>query len=780
VGILLLASPVRAARPLLDQPQWDRYFALSARDVMLPWQPATVRLATYSGAPVDFAVYNIDPAEVIVAGQNRPARAIDTSRMKPIARWRFTPPPGYRFDVSDVGVPLGSQEGFYVVEAHRGDATQQVWLNRTRIGLVTKESPEGLLVWCVDLGSGRALKGANVAFLVGQELETKQTDARGLIEWDEHARPSFALADYGASRAFVSLLPQAPLPQTIVGLRLESASVRSGDVVQFVGFVRHRISGDYHRATGDVHVTLVGNGRTQASTTAHLDAAGAFSGQLAIPADAASGDDAVLASTAGGVGGTSVHVDAATAVTLEIHANCPCPPERAVELVISARRGTAAAGNLPLSLRVIRTPHIVPPGVAEDAQRWGTTVVLEQDLSTDEQGRVRVALPVPADGLGSTYGVFAGTGGATANVRIAVPTAPVALAVDPEVAVVAPGEPVAFDVRGFDAVSGAPRAGLAVKVTLAHGPVSQEQDVTLDERGQARATFTQASLGTNLAFAQATIDGARALDVSSMTVDPTAVQDAAAASSATFSLSLDRGRYRPGDRIVVTANLPGAVGDALVTIEGARTYDARLTRIVNGRAGAALTLGDVCGDVRVGVAAVDNGAVALGETPLAVDGPGHALVTAISLDASSFSPGERAHVLLHDGGATSATVAVRIADGRESEPAYLDDVPDVLRVGGTTTQNPASQNPAWHAFVAPAGSNAADVYAAERPRAQATQDLTLGAAATPHTYLWRIARSPGGVPDVVVPLSPGHYVLSVLKIADDGDVGADSLDLDVR
>ncbi|HTV73812.1 MAG TPA: hypothetical protein VME66_08925, partial [Candidatus Acidoferrales bacterium] len=261
-GLVLLTSPARAARPLLDQPQWDRYFALSARDVMVPWQPATVRLATYSGAPVDFAVYNVDPAEVIVAGQNRPARAIDTRRMRPLARWRFSPPPGYRFEVSDVNVPLGDQAGFYVVEAHRGDATQQVWLNRTRIGLVTKESPEGLLIWCVDLGSGRALRGANVAFLVGQELVTKQTDAHGLIAWDGAQRPSFALADDGPSRAFVSLLPQAPLPPTIVGLRLENASVHSGGSVRFIGFVRRRIGGDYRRAVGDVHVTLVDNGRT--------------------------------------------------------------------------------------------------------------------------------------------------------------------------------------------------------------------------------------------------------------------------------------------------------------------------------------------------------------------------------------------------------------------------------------------------------------------------------------------------------------------------------------
>ena len=183
LAFALLALPARAARPLLDQHQWDRYFALSARDVEVPWKPATIRLATYSGAPVDLAVYNIDPAEVILAGQRRSARAVDLRGRKPLARLRFTPPAGYRFEVSEVRLPLGSAEGFYVVEARRGEATQQVWLNRTHIGLITKESPGGLLVWCVDLRSGRALRGVNVAFLVGRDLVSKGSDARGAVVW---------------------------------------------------------------------------------------------------------------------------------------------------------------------------------------------------------------------------------------------------------------------------------------------------------------------------------------------------------------------------------------------------------------------------------------------------------------------------------------------------------------------------------------------------------------------------------------------------------------------
>ncbi|MBD5604606.1 MAG: hypothetical protein IAI48_05890, partial [Candidatus Eremiobacteraeota bacterium] len=218
--------PADAARPLLDRHQWDAYFALFARDVYVPWKPASVRLDTYSGAPVDFAVYNVDPAEVIVAGQNRAARPLDTSHLRPLVRWRFSPPPGYRFESNDVPVPLGAQEGFYVVEARRGDAVQQVWLNRTHGGLLTRESPDGLVVWGVDLRTGRALAGMEVAFLVDLRLVDKRTGANGAIVWSDARRPSFALASDGSGRAFVSILPQAPAASSIVGVRLDSAVVR--------------------------------------------------------------------------------------------------------------------------------------------------------------------------------------------------------------------------------------------------------------------------------------------------------------------------------------------------------------------------------------------------------------------------------------------------------------------------------------------------------------------------------------------------------------------------
>ena len=152
----------------------------------------------------------------------------------------------------------------------------------------------------------------------------------------------------------------------------------------------------------------------------------------------------------------------------------------------------------------------------------------------------------------------------------------------------------------------------------------------------------------------------------------------------------------------------------------------------------------------------------------------------LGLDRTSYAPGANAHVAVHDGGDTgAATYAIRIADGRESGSALFDDAPAVLAGGGTTSQDPASENPTWHAYVEPASSKANDIFAAEQARKAPTGAPALGAAA-PRTMLWDVRRLSGDAFDVVVPKEAGRYVLSVLKIADDGCVGASSIAFEVR
>lgn len=785
---LMLGSlgPAGAARPLLDQHQWDAYFALFARDSNVPWQTATIRLDTYSGAPVDFAAYDVDPAAVIIAGQNRPARALDTARLRPVARWRFTPPPGYRFISSDVGVPLGTREGFYVIEARRGDAVQQVWINRTHVGLVTSESPQGLVLWGVDLRTGHGIPKMHVDFLVGLTLVGKSTGPDGTIVWNEPKRPSFALAESGAGRAFVSMLPAAPLPETLVGLRLADGIVRAGGHLRLVGFARRLSTSGYRRGSGGVRVKLAGSGRTVAQATTRLDGAGAFDADLTVPAGTPAGSYAVLASAAGGVGGTSVQIDAAADVGLAAIADCPCDAARPVTILVTATAGLAATPAVGAAVRVqvIRIPHVLPPGAAGGVPPWGTTVVADRRTSTDASGLAKVTLLPPSDGLDSTYAVKATTAGASATARVVVPNAAVALALAPAAAEGDPGAPIGFTVRAFRVDDGTPVPGLAVRLRVTHGSTRRDASVVTDADGTKRLAIAHPSLGENLAVASATApDGREILDAASVDVAPRALGGASASTDADLSIATDRTRYGPHDRVSVRASAPGAAGDAFVSIVGARTYALRVAGVAGGHAAATLDLGDAQGDVRALVAFVRNGAIATAEAPVNVEGPGRERTTELALDNNSYAPGSTLRATIRDGtgGASGApsTIALRISDGLAEGPAAFSDAAEVLRTGGTTSQAPASDNVSWHAWIAPSHSKASDLFGTERGRRVATEAPDLGAAA-PHTLLWSVGQKSGPTVEVDVPRRRGHYVLSVLKMQPSGEVGAASASFEVE
>ncbi len=779
VSMSLSGIPAFAARPLPDSGKWDRTFALYARDVAVPWKRIAVRLDTYSGAPVDFAAYEVDPADVLVAGTAR-SRAIDTSRRTPVARWRFTPPAGLRYTPNDVDVPLQNRQGFFVIEARRGDAVQQAWLDVTRVGLLTKESPGGIVLYGADLGTGRALAGMRVTYLVGTSFQYAKTDAHGIVRRAGGTRPRFAIAEWGRSKTFVSFLAQPPVPATLIGVRADRANVRAGEHLRAIGFVRRRAGTVYHPASGGVRITVITRGRTLAAADARLDGAGAFSAELALPSDAPAGDAAILASAAGASGGAAIHVDGVGDTVLAVGAACApaCTSDAAVPVTITAhtRADGAPAANRVVRLRVIRSPHVPPPGTTEGAGGWGTSQVLDVALRTDAGGVARDSIPAPTDGLPSTYGIAATAGAATASTRVVASGARVALAVEPERTDIDIGEPASIAVRGFDVADGRPTSGLAVRVRLVHGPTEQSAQVTLDADGRARTVFRDVVPGTNLAYAQAEVDGKVAIDVNAVTVAPQALLGSRSRRSVEAVIATDKTRYRAGDRVHVDASLSGAVGDAFVDLEGARAMGEQTVPAPGGRAAATFAVPETVGDAAVGVAFVRDGALEYATRHLDIDGPGHARATALTADKSAYAPGSVAHVTIADGDPSSATVAIRLADGSGSGGASFDDAAAVLAGTGTTTQNPASADPAWHASVTPTRSTALDLAATGRG-APATE--TLGAPSE-RALLWRIDRVSKDAFDVTLPEAPGRYVVSVLKVSDDGDVGAATLALEVR
>jgi hypothetical protein len=777
--VLACALPAGAARPLPDSGKWDRTFALYARDVALPWKRIAVRLDTYSGAPVDFAAYEVDPADVLVAGTAR-ARAIDTTHRTPVVRWRFAPPPGERYTPNDVDVPLQNREGFFVIEARRGDAVQQAWLDLTRVGLLTKESPGGILLYGADLGSGKALAKMRITYLVGTSFEYGATDARGIARWSGAGRPRFAIAEWGKSRTFVSFLAQPPVPSALVGVRADRANLRGGDRLHVIGFARRRSGASYRPATGEVHVSVVGRGRTFVSSDAKLDGAGAFGAELALPADAPAGDAAVLATLGGASGGASIHIDGVGDVALSVVADCAqtCAPDAALPVTIAAKlAGGGVAAGRDVRVRVVRVPHVIAPDANDAAAAWGTAQLADVRLRTDDSGVAHFTIPAPTDGLPSTYGIDATSGASTASARAVAAPGPVGLAIVPQRTDLDIGEPAAFDVRGFDVTDGHPAAGLTVRLRLVHGPAEQVQQVTLDADGRAHAVFRNVVPGTSLAFAQADAGGAKVVDVNAVTVAPQALLGDRSRRSVEVQIATDKPRYRAGERLRVDASLSGATGDAFFDFEGARAMGEQTVATGGGRASAGFAVPETVGDASLGIAFVRDGAMEYATRRIAIDGPGHARATTLSADKAIYAPGSVAHVTIADGNERAgATLAIRLGDARPANGASFEDATAVLAGTGTTTQNPTSADPAWHASVAPTRSTVVDLAGTGR---SAPQSESLGASSE-HALVWRIDRADKEGFDVALPDRPGRYVVSVLKVSDDGDVGAATLAIEVR
>jgi hypothetical protein len=765
-------APAAAERQIVDLHRLDANFQLFAADSSVPWKAATVRLDTYSSAPVSFTIYQVDPADVLTAGANVSPRAVTTAGKHPLASFNFTPPGGYQFQSNAVTLPLGSREGFFVVEARRGNVGEQVWINRSRVGLIAKATPNGLLLYGADLGSGMPLARMRVQLVVNRTFVSVTTDGSGVVRWNKSPRPIFALAQWGSSYAFVSPLPQPPLPATIVGIRTDSAMVHAGGVLHVAGFARSRSRGVLRPSNGSVTISLRNGPTAIAEKQAALDSAGAFETSFVLPENAAAGDYTVLAQTAGGVGGATVDVEAnAGGVSLDVAAGCngSCDPHQDVPLLVHSSRG-----GTPVRVTVVRSPHLYVADAPETLP-WAAAQWFDSTISTDGAGNATVEIPHPNDALASTYGVRVEGNGATAGTRIAVPTAQAAIRVSVDRSEQSLGTPLAFDVYAEE-LDGRPLAGATVNVALAHGVSAAQQRLTLDAAGHARGAFSSPELGAN--FLTAWVDrGGRAMDAAEVRVEPQAAAPATDGTSANVRIGLDRESYRSGDEITVSASASGAQGSALITFESALGVDPQVVSAAGGHATARLRAVDAAGDLRVGAAFVRDGTLEWNTVPIVLAAAGRPHVDRLDVGNAQFAPGQAAHVTIAGSALQSGTFVVCISRGTPSGSARFASAPALLAIGVTTTQNSAPESVTWHPWVNATGEHA-QILGFVR-RSQPPPELSVAQAET-QAVTWDVMRSQGNAFSVELPARSGSYELSVLGIADDGSVSAASSTITVR
>jgi hypothetical protein len=120
---------------------------------------------------------------------------------------------------------------------------------------------------------------------------------------------------------------------------------------------------------------------------------------------------------------------------------------------------------------------------------------------------------------------------------------------------------------------------------------------------------------------------------------------------------------------------------------------------------------------------------------------------------------------------------VRITRGTPTGSALFTSAPDLLAIGTTATQDTATDGASWHPWVDSTGEHA--LIQTFTRRTAPPDDLTMTQADTASVY-WKVDRYSGNSLDVPVPDARGNYVISLLKIDDDGRVTAASTDLRVE
>lgn len=763
-ALLVPFTGVQAARPILDYHRLDAYFALFASDSNVPWKTATVRVDTYTDAALDFSAYSADPADVIVAGSNAETRAIDTRKLTPIARWRFTPPPGYRFQSSTVVVPVGAREGFFVIEARRGNIAEQVWMNRTRVGLLAKQTASSVALYGSDLGSGEPLARMRVSFLIGRRFIDRFTDRNGLILLRNLNRPSFALASWGNSIAFISFLPQPPLARSILALKTSSAVIRAGDTLHAIGFGRMRAGTGLRPSIGDVRISLHLGSSIVARSIAHFDSAGAFSTEIGIPHDAVAGNYTLIADAAGATGAAAVSIESNTnGIALRIRPACDnCDTLSDLPVFIDVARNGQPIKDAVVDVNVIRSPHVL---MDEAGETWGMAPWFTTRVVSDELGHAQFEIPHPTDGLSSTYGIRASSGGTEAQTRAVVSTAPVALAVTLQRAQIGAETPASFSVLGHDLTSGRPASNLPVIVQLIHGASIQQQSLSLDAHGYATGAFTLPQTGFSLLVASAQGVGWRAADAAQLQVADYATQSVNMAAGA-IALTFDREHYVAGQAIAMRVQSGGS-GVVLFTLESGGQLQFHEAPIRTGIGQTSFRIPAGAGSISAAAAFVHDGALQTVTAPVKVDAPGRPFQTTLSADHNGYPGGATATVQLDGVEPGWGTVVARITQSMPSGAALFDDAPEALSFETAGTESSAPASGTWHSWVSSNGTPAVAQTFARRGNAPA--DLTMTGADTANIY-WKMWRTHDSRFAIVAPQTPGRYELSLLKIDDDGSV----------
>lgn len=194
--------------------------------------------------------------------------------------------------------------GFYLVEAEENGTVARSTFLVTRLGLVAKASPGGILLFAADLVNGHALDGVDIlAAAVSPGASALpalvgKTGADGLISSPHQAGSTRFIGRKDDSLAIFQVTAMQAGKEALKGyLYTERPAYRPGQTVFFKGVLRKMVGEGYALPeTEKVLVTVTDSGdQTLMEKEYPVSAAGSFAGELGLPAQPPLGDYSIRA-----------------------------------------------------------------------------------------------------------------------------------------------------------------------------------------------------------------------------------------------------------------------------------------------------------------------------------------------------------------------------------------------------------------------------------------------------------------------------------------------------
>lgn len=481
----------------------------------------------------------------------------------------------------NIHVPLGKlQPGLYVVEAAAGlhRATTLIFVSDTVA--VTKVSAGQMLVWSTHRQQGSPVAGAQVAWSDGIDvLRSGTTDAAGIVRLD-HAAPeqTFVFGQDPAGGVFIT--ENFYYDSEIYGSKLYAVTdrplYRPGDRVQF------KVNGREFRNArdsvalkdGDLSLTVT-DPTGQVIETQGLKFSGAHGadGSFQLPDNATAGGYEVQLRLGDETHSAAFRVADYQKPHFEIVLQ-PAKKDFATGERVTGRLQLNYPDGKPVArARVSLTARAQKLAMNEGDLDYGVSAAIklpQEELQTDDQGRVEFSLPPASDP--SRYLITAlATDGAAYRVRtsreILIERGSGSWKLTPARRFSTAGEPVSFALAalpGNDPAASVPRKWEWVRLEdRSRGSGSVEARDTLAVSFPKPGSYT-----LTLRDEANRVVGATSHWVSG---------EGAQAPAGHINMVFDRSGYRPGDTAQLLATFPEPVSHALLTLERERVEQAAVT-----------------------------------------------------------------------------------------------------------------------------------------------------------------------------------------------------------